>query len=161
MPPKLGEFKTNYDGAMFNENDDAGIGIAVQDSLGYVFAAMVEKIQKPHFVEVLEMMAARRAVNFVHEIGLHQIHFEGDLEIGIKALCNGDMLLSSLGHLAQDTIFLVSSLRSFSFSHVVRQGNAIAHALAQRARISFPLLVWMEFTPSDIDSIIAINFPTS
>ena len=58
-------------------------------------------------------------------------------------------------------LFSVSSLRSFSLSHIVRQGNVIAHALAQRARISFSLLVWMEFTPSDIDSIIAINFPTS
>lgn len=91
---------------------------------------MAKKIQKPHLVEVLEMMAARRVVSFVHEIGLHQSHFEGDSEIGIKVLHNGDILLSSFDHLVQDTILLAGSLRSFSFSHTVRQGNAVAHALA-------------------------------
>ena len=40
-------------------------------------AAMAQKVQKPHSVEVLELIAARRPVNFVHKIG-HQSHFEGD-----------------------------------------------------------------------------------
>ena len=75
MPPKPSEFRTNFNGAMFNENDDARTGIAVRDSLGQVIAAMVEKIQNSHFVKVLEMMATRRAISFVHEISLHQIPF--------------------------------------------------------------------------------------
>ncbi|KAL0003985.1 hypothetical protein SO802_011546 [Lithocarpus litseifolius] len=85
VPPKPGEFKTNFDGAMFNENDEAGIRIVVRNSLG-------------------------------------QSHFEGDSEIGIKALRKGHMLLSSFGHLVQDTLLFASSLRSLSFSHTVRQG---------------------------------------
>ena len=88
-------------------------------------------------------------------------HFEGNSKIGIKALRNEDMLLSSFGHLVRDTIFLASSLRSLYFSHTVKQDNAVAHALAQRARISFPLLDWMESTPSDIDSVIVVNFLAS
>lgn len=68
MPPKPGEFKKNFDGAMFNENDEPGIGIVARNSLGQVIAAMAEIIQKPHSVEVLEMIAARRAVSFIHEI---------------------------------------------------------------------------------------------
>ena len=119
VPPKPGEFKTNFDGAMFNESDEAGIGIVVENSFGQVMAAMAQKVQKPRSVEVLELVAARRAVNFVHEIG-QQSHFEGDSEIGIKALCKGDMLQSSFGHLVRDTLLFVSSLRSFSFSHIVR-----------------------------------------
>ena len=81
---------------------------------------MAKKIQRPHFVEVLEMIAVRRAVSFVHEIGLHQSHFEGDSEIGIKALCKGDILSSSFGHLVWDTLIFASSLKSFSFSHILK-----------------------------------------
>ena len=71
-------------------------------------------------------------------------HFEGDSEMVIKVLQKGDMLFSSFGHIVRETLIHVSSLRSFSYYHTVRQGNVMVHALAQRTRLSFPLLVWME-----------------
>ena len=43
-------------------------------------------------------------------------------------------------------------LKLISFSHVVWQGNAVTHALAQRARHSFPLSVWVEHVSQDIIS---------
>ena len=61
---------------------------------------------------------------------------------------------SAFGHLVEETLFHASSLRSFSFSHTLRQENAVAHALAQRTRLSFPLLVWMEYVPLDIDMFV-------
>ena len=125
----MGEFKTNFDGAMFEENDNAEIGIIVRNSRGKVMAALSEKIPKPSLVEMLEMLATRRAVKFVQEIGLHDPIFEGDSLVGIKALQRGNMLSSSFGHLISNTSSFVSSLRSFSFSHTLRQGNVVAHAL--------------------------------
>ena len=122
----------------------------VRDSGGLVVAAMAEKISKPHSVECLEALAARRAVIFAKEIGLQQSHFEGDSETVIKGLLEGGMQSSSIGHLFRDILFHVSSMRSFSFAHVVRQSNAVAHALAQRARLSFPFSAWMESVPPDI-----------
>ena len=32
MPPKPGKYKINFDGAMFNESEEAGIGVVVRDS---------------------------------------------------------------------------------------------------------------------------------
>ena len=90
---------------------------------------MAEKIRKPHNVESLEMIAARHAVIFASKIGLQLCQFEGDSEIGIKAPQTGDVFSSFFGHLVRDTLIHVNSLRSFPFSHTVRQGNAIAHAL--------------------------------
>ena len=63
------------------------------------------------------------------------------------------------GHLIKDILFTVNSFQSISFSHVVWQGNAVAHALAQRARHSFPLLVWMEAIPPDVLSFVLSDFP--
>ena len=67
------------------------------------------------------------------------------------------MHFSSLGQLFRDILFYVRSMRSFSFAHVVRQSNAVAHALAQRARLSFPFSAWMEFVPLDIDMFVNVD----
>lgn len=34
VPPKLGEYKINFDAAMFNESEKVGIGVVVCDSSG-------------------------------------------------------------------------------------------------------------------------------
>ena len=70
--------------------------------------------------------------------------FEGDSLVGIKALQRGNMLSSSFAHLISNTSSFVSSLRSFSFSHTLRQGNVVAYALTQRARIFF--FCWFEWS---------------
>ena len=46
-PPTAGAVKTNYDGAMFNESEKAGIGVVIRDSEGQVLAALSEQIVKP------------------------------------------------------------------------------------------------------------------
>lgn len=84
---------------MFEENDNAGIGIIVWNSYGEVMAALSQKIPKPPSVEILEIFDAMRAVKFVQEIGLQlqDSHFECYSLVGIKTLQRGNMhmLLSS------------------------------------------------------------------
>ena len=84
MPPKPGEYKINFDGAMFNESEEARIGVVVRDSSGQV--ALAKKVGKPCNTELLKMLAVRRAVIFATEIGIQQPHFEGDSETITKAL---------------------------------------------------------------------------
>ena len=102
---------------MFNESEEAGIGVVVRDSSGQVIPALAEKVGKPCNTELLERLAARRAVIFATEIGIQQPHFEGDSKTIIKALKRGTLFSSSFGHLVKDTLVHVSS--SFSFSHTV------------------------------------------
>ena len=100
-----------------------------------------KKIQKPQSVVALKMLAARRAALFAHEYGIQQYSFEGDSEFVINSLRHGKLLHSSIGYLLKDTMSYVSSLQSFSFSHVGRQGNSIAHALVLIARLSFLIVI--------------------
>ena len=97
-------------------------------------------------METVQLLSARQAILLVQELGFADSIFKGNLEKVIKALQNNERLNSSIGYLIQDTLSFVNFLWSWSFSHIGRQGNAVAHALARRARLSFPLQVWMELS---------------
>ena len=95
------------------------------------------------------------------ESGISQYVFEGDLEVVCKALksTNKDQFL--IGQFVKNILSILGSLRTFSISHTKQQGNSVAYALAKRARIYFPLLVWMEHVPPDIYLIVIFDSSTS
>ena len=120
-----------------------GIGVIVRDARGEVIAALAEKILYPGLVEVLEALATRRVAKFAVELGLSSSILEGDSEVVYRVLQTSDWHHSSI-EIVKYTVSIASSLRTFSFSHTRQQSNNAAHALAKRAIVSFPLLVWME-----------------
>ena len=69
---------------MFCESKEAGVRVVVRNSFGVVVAALIEKIRKPPSVEVLELLAARRAALFFDELGLDRVTFEDDSEQVMK-----------------------------------------------------------------------------
>ena len=85
-PPADDVWKINFDGAMFGESDEVGIGVVIRDSRGAVKAALSEKIKKPPTVDVLELFAAKRAVTFSLESGISRAVVEGDSATVIKAI---------------------------------------------------------------------------
>ena len=80
------------------------------------------------------------------------------MESSIHAISNRHFLRSSCGHIIHDILLFASSFQSFSFSHVCRQGNTLADALAKRARLSSLLLVWIEFIPLDLYNCYLSDF---
>ena len=140
-PPEGAVVKANFDEAMFAKSDQARIGVVVRNNRGQVVAALAEKVTKPESTEVLEVLAAHKAVQFVLELGFAHSMFEGDAATVIKALADGNCSVPSFGHIVKDIESISGLLQTKSFSHVRRQGNTMAHALAQRARLSFPVLI--------------------
>ena len=112
--PPLGElYKTNYDGAVFSESGEAGIGVVVQDAKGEVIAALAEKITYPGSVVLLEALATRRAAKFIVELGISLFEFEGDLEVVYRALRTTDWSHPSFGQIIKDTNLLWVRLGPF------------------------------------------------
>ncbi|XP_075641969.1 uncharacterized protein LOC142613491 [Castanea sativa] len=146
---------------MYGESDKAGIGVVIRNSEGQVLAALSEQIVKPPTVEILELLAARRAVTFTAELGHAQFVCEGDSESVVNSLKGSGMENSRGGHLIRDIISQSNSFQSISFAHVGRQGNAVAHALAQRARQSFSSQIWLECVPLNIISFVLDDCPNS
>ena len=124
-------------------------------------ASLSKRILNPSSIALLELLATRCAALFISEVGLDNSSLEGDFEIVINMLNKGELFNSSLGHLLKDTISLVSSLKSWSFSHTGRFGNSIANALIRGTRMSTPLLVRMEFVPPNIVNFIVVDLPAS
>ena len=56
------------------------------------------------------------------------------------------------------TFYCFLALFRVFLSHMCRQGNALADALAKRVRLSSPLLVWMESVPPDLYNCYLSDF---
>ena len=96
-------------GAIFKDLRAAGIGAAVWNEHREVVATLAEQIPIPDSVFTLESLAARRAVHFVRELGLHNVVIDGDLESFIHAISNRLLLHSSCGHIIHDILLFASS----------------------------------------------------
>ena len=78
--------KINFDGAIFQEKDEAGLGAIIRNDHGLVMAALTQVIPLPTSVEMVEVLAARRALSFAHELGFDHIILEGNSDIAIWAI---------------------------------------------------------------------------
>lgn len=47
-PPPNNCFKVNFDGAVFKDDNEAGIGVLIKDEEGQVIASMAEKVSLPN-----------------------------------------------------------------------------------------------------------------
>ena len=84
IPPMSDFYKANYDGALLKELGETGLGVVIRNEKGEVMGSLAEKITKPNSVEVLEALAARRAVLFAAKLGLQWVVFESDSETVFK-----------------------------------------------------------------------------
>ena len=77
-PPPAPTLKVNYDGAIFREANEAGLGAVIRDSEGRVIASLAERIPLPQMVANVEAAVARRAILLAKDLGLSSIILEGD-----------------------------------------------------------------------------------
>ena len=133
-PPVEEYYKVNFDGAVFRDEEKAGIGVIIRNSQGMVMASLSQKISLPQTVVELETLAATRAMEFSIELGFSKVIIEGDSETVIKALQDNSPSLAPFGLLIRDAQEAANLLNCISFAHVGRNGNFVAHNLARYAR---------------------------
>ena len=111
----------------------------------------------PGSVDLVEALAARRAISFAKELSIHQMVIEGDSLRVIQAINGTRPVQTMYGHVIDDIRFLSSSI-SCSFLHVRHKGNRLAHALARQAVSSTDTDVWLENLPQDLDDVFQLDF---
>nr|POE91501.1 hypothetical protein CFP56_14609 [Quercus suber] len=152
-PPPSDWVKANFDGAVFKEQAEAGLGFIIRNDRGLVMAALTQSIPLPTSMEMVEVLAARRTLLFAKELGFEKVILEGDFEIAIQAMKNDAFSAAPFGHIVSDIKALSSHFRCLTFQHTCRQGNLVAHSLA-RAACNFPhFCTWIEEVPVSSSSL--------
>ena len=152
-PPDSGVHKIDFDGALFLEQRCTSLGVVVRDSTGLVIAALSQRVRLPGSVDVVEALAACRAMHFARELNLHHMMIEGDSLRVIQAIIDTWLVQTLCGHII-DEIRLLSLLFTCSFLHVNRKGNILAHALARRVVLFVDTKVWIEELPQDLEDVV-------
>ena len=103
-------------------------------------ATLSQQISLPILVEMVEVVAAHRALVFAKELGFDEVIVEGDFASTITSINGGHMDHLALGHILLDIKCLFPSFSYISIKHINREGNCVAHKLARQAA-RFPFLV--------------------
>ena len=141
--PLTSHLKVNFDGAVFRETEEAGLGVVVRDSYGKVLVALVKKIKLPSSSDEVEALVAVRAITLAMDLDLPSFIVEGNLEVVISALRKEEESFSSFGHLICSIKHYLAFCNCFSFSHTHRSGNS----LAKLARTIDGFSLWLEDVP--------------
>jgi hypothetical protein len=97
---------------------------------------------------ITEAYGARQAVEFGLFLGIQTILLKGDaLEI-TNSLNNTEGNAGKFGNFIADTRAILRGFGSWDVSHVKREGNRVAHALAKFVISSEQNKVWFEFYPT-------------
>ena len=108
-------------------------------------------------VAEMEALACLGVVQFVADLGLQRVIFEGDSTTIISAISQGSSVLASFGNIIDDVRHLLPSFSVVSFTHVHRSGNVVADALAKKASSMGGCHIWMDTLPLDIAELVSFD----
>ena len=146
-PPVGMLYKLNFDAALFTNSKSTGFGAIICNNMGEVMAALSAKGPTVVDSEEAEVLACRRALEFVVDTGFTELEVEGDNATVIRALASLRSIKSRLGNVYGDIWVLAAGCRSISFSCVKRSANSVAHSLARYASLITDDICWMEESP--------------
>ena len=152
--PQTSQHKVNYDGALFKEIWQAGVGVMVRDANGRVCGALSDRIVLPGTVEEVEAITCKKAVQFALQLGLVEVVFEGDSKTITTAINSRSPCYSLFGHLLEDVKALALNFVSATFVHVKRQGNAVADKLAKASKTIPCPHFWSNDITSDVQQLV-------
>ena len=132
----------------------AGLGVVIRNCQGNVMASLSEQAPLPFSPDIVETMAAARAISSAQELGIRPFILEGDSEAVIKTFMAAEDSLSSFGHIISLAKSTLVTNECISFSHTYKSGNKVAHNLARHARHVRSLIVWMEDAPPHLYSVL-------
>ncbi|XP_057248279.1 uncharacterized protein LOC125493714 [Beta vulgaris subsp. vulgaris] len=130
VAPSEGCFRLNTDAAMLADGI-VGVGAVVRDSTGKVLLVAVRRFRARWSVALAEAMGARFGMEMAKRFGYGSIELECDASNIPKAIAKKSFGRSPTDLVLEDISILGNSLSSFSFLHVKRSGNTVAHFIAR------------------------------
>ncbi|XP_050286879.1 uncharacterized protein LOC126725906 [Quercus robur] len=129
-PPPEGFFLINVDGGILAEDGHSGIGIVIWDWESQIVAAISMPLSGKFAVEETEALAMEKGVILAFDLGLENVILEGGSLQTIQAVNKKDYR-GMTGHIISGIIHEMSKFKMVEARHINRNGNKIAHELAQ------------------------------
>ena len=130
QPPPQTTYKLNFDAAVFSGLNRSGFGAIIRNDKGEVMVAMTTSGPKVITSDEAEMLACRRALEFVVDASFSRLIIEGDNVNVIQAISSPLANNSLIGNVVDDIHHLIQGLQWASICCIRRGGNNVAHALA-------------------------------
>lgn len=156
-PPDYGLYKINLDGALFVDQVCVGLWVVIRDWEGQIIVSLSRKVRYPGSFDLVEALAASRAISFAKDLSIHQMVVEGDSLWVIKAINDARLVRTMYGHVINDTRIL-SSIICCSFLDVKPKSNRLAHVLTHRAVVSVNTDMWLEDLSRDLVDVFQFDF---
>ena len=109
--------------------------------------AMVAKGPEVFCGKEAELLACRKAIEFVVDVGFSKLVIEGDNSSAMKAISTLKIDQSVLWNVIGDIQHLIRNLHWIEIDCIRRGGNRVAHVLAQFAKNIIEDMYWMEDVP--------------
>lgn len=155
-PPAAGLLKVNFD-AHVRENGEIGLGVVMRNCDGEVKLLATKRIGARWDATLAEAMAARFAVEVSLRLGYDKVIFEGDALSVVNAVKNNVEGVAPLFRVFDDIRSLARNFICFSFLHVKRAGNVVAHLLARWDCPCNSEIVWLDAFPESISTLVDID----
>ena len=131
-PPSHGHYKVNINGAVFSKRKQAGVGVIIRDGVGHVVGAL-NSWNYPLGAIKAEAKAWEASVLFAKDMGIQDAEFEGNSLVLCNVLQGLASPPTSVANVLIDFLNHALLFRQWKVSHIKRQGNILAHLLAQHA----------------------------
>lgn len=119
-------YKLNFDAAVFTGTKSLSFGVVIRNNMGEVLAAQLAKGPPVANSKEAEILACRKALEFVVEVGFQEVVVEGDNAIVMRGLTATSPDKSMLGNMYEDARCLAMRFRSLSASCVRCSANGVA-----------------------------------
>ena len=133
------------------------LGVIVRNGEGRVVASMAESFQLPFSVIAVEVIAAKKALQFTIDLGLSSIVLEGDSKITIDGQRREELSLEEYGHLLNEAKDIAKQFADDEFNHVLRHANKATYKIAKHTRHVNEFLVWMENVSPHLFPVIQVE----
>ncbi|XP_021755529.1 uncharacterized protein LOC110720801 [Chenopodium quinoa] len=154
-PPPIGTIKINADASVMSDGW-VGLGVVARNDKGAVLFAASRRIRAWWSIEIAEAKAVVWAISFGSKFGYSNAVIESDCQAIITRLTKEAMYSTDLDLVLGDAMAQSTPYGSIQRSHVRREGNTVAHNLANFIPFDFEQ-IWENFVPPNVAPYVLMN----
>ncbi|XP_042939414.1 uncharacterized protein LOC122274444 [Carya illinoinensis] len=154
QPPSSGNLKLNVDGAIFEDQDRADVGMLLRNDRGVVLFSASKKENGVTDPMEVELLAILRGLQLCILMGIPDLVIESDSLMLVEELNNSSESRSAWGNLVHEVKELIKRIPRYSVQHKGRMANEAAYNLARYAKHLEDLIVWWDSFSECISKII-------